>query len=379
MKIGVNTLFHVPGDIGGMEIVLRKTLSAIAECFPEISIVLFTTLDNDGVLRQDLKEFHQIEYVQLKFKAAYRPLRIVMEQTLLPYMAGKSDIDLLWSPGYTSPIWCPRPQALTVPDLQYKTHPEDMSLLERTTLDALVKIGCRNCKAVMAISEFSRQEIISCGFAPAHKVHAVYLGADKEITRRVGLNELREKMAASIPLAQPYILCVAHTYPHKNVHLLVQAYGKIQDKIPHNLILVGKGRRGEHLVADSLSKVGDVNRVFRLQGLDLASLMYLYQHADILALPSSYEGFGLPVLEAMMVGTLVVTSKKASIPEIAAEYAHYCDPLTADNLADTLIRAIEMDKEERTAMIADAKIKASSFTWEQSARDTIQVLKSACQ
>jgi glycosyltransferase involved in cell wall biosynthesis len=302
-----------------------------------------------------------------------------MEQTYLPYMAGKSDIDILWSPGYTSPIWCPRPQALTVPDLQYKTHPEDMSLLERSTLDALVRIGCRNCKAVMAISEFSRQEIISFGFAPDHKVHTVYLGADNNITRRVELNELPEKIVENVPIEQPYILCVAHTYPHKNVHLLVQAYGKIQDKIPHNLILVGKGRRGEPLVTDSLSKIRDSNRVFRLQGLDLSSLMYLYQHADILTLPSSYEGFGLPVLEAMMVGTLVVTSKKASIPEIAAGYAHYCDPLTADELADTLIRAVAMDKEKRKAMIEGAKTQAASFTWKQSAQDTIKVLKSSCQ
>ena len=160
LRVGINTLFHVPGDVGGTETFLRRTLLAMAESYPDTTLVLFTSLDNDSVLRNDLTHFSQAEFVKLRFRASIRPLRILMEQSLLPLAVGKSKVDVLWSPGYTASILCSCPQVVTVPDLQYKSHPDDMSLSERITLDTLVKAACRRCRAVITISEFLGQTVV---------------------------------------------------------------------------------------------------------------------------------------------------------------------------------------------------------------------------
>ncbi|MCI5209799.1 MAG: hypothetical protein D3910_13630 [Candidatus Electrothrix sp. ATG2] len=160
MRIGVNTLFLVPGDVGGTEIYLRRNLLAMVADSPRDVFVLFTTLDNEQLFRDELTSFANVEYVLLPFRAAVRPLRIVCEQLLLPWSVWKSRVDVLWSPGYTAPALCSCPQAVTVHDLQYKSHPDDLSFLERITLDVLVRTACRQCEAVIAVSGFSREEIL---------------------------------------------------------------------------------------------------------------------------------------------------------------------------------------------------------------------------
>lgn len=375
IRVGVNTLFMVPGDVGGTETFLRKTLEAMAQNFPDIPLVLFTTIDNEKVLRDDLEEYSQVEFIQLKFRASFRPLRIVAEQTLLPYLVKKAKVDVLWSPGYTAPAWCPCPQVVTVPDLQYKSHPEDMSLLERKVIDVLVKVSCKQSDAIITISEFSRQEVVRYKFASPPKVTSVHLGVDKSFANAVKKEEVVESVTSLLSREKPYILCVAHTYPHKNVHLLVEAYGSIQEEIPHDLVLVGKARRGEDLVCDSLNKVNDATRVHRLQGLDFQSLKYVFQKADFFVLPSAYEGFGLPVLEAMMAGILVVTSKKASLPEVGGDNVLYCDPLTVENLAVSLGIASRMDPQEKKKIQDAARTSAALFTWEKTAGETMDILQ----
>ena len=106
MRIGVNTLFLVPGDVGGTEVYLRNTLSAMASLDSSESLVLFTNRENDRLLRADLAAYPQVEFHQLPCRAAVRPLRILAEQFLLPFAAQRQNVDVLWSPGYTAPAVC---------------------------------------------------------------------------------------------------------------------------------------------------------------------------------------------------------------------------------------------------------------------------------
>ncbi|MGB5686554.1 MAG: glycosyltransferase, partial [Candidatus Electrothrix sp.] len=207
MRIGINTLFLVPGDVGGTEIYLRRNLLAMVVDNPQDVFVLFTTLDNQGLFRDELKAVANVEYVILPFRAAIRPLRIACEQVLLPWYVWKSKVAVLWSPGYTAPALCSCPQAVTVHDLQYKSHPDDLTFLERMTLDFLVRTACRQCEAVIAVSAFSKDEILRYSFADEKKVHAVPEGVEPDFARPV-----TEEEAVSLPVAgNPYILCVAHT------------------------------------------------------------------------------------------------------------------------------------------------------------------------
>ncbi len=369
MRIGINTLFLVPGDVGGTEVYLRQNLVEMVAVSPENTFVLFTTRDNEGVFRSDLKNISNIEYIQLPFKAGNRPVRIVAEQLLLPRYVRKNCIDVLWSPGYTAPIRCSCPQVVTIHDLQYKTHPDDLRFLERNALDFLVSSACRVCDAVIAVSEFSKKEILKFDFAPEEKVFAILEGVDP-----VFAVVSKTPNPVQTYTSNPYILCVAHTYPHKNVHVLIEAFGEIAEKIPHDLILVGKARRGEERVQQTLDGLDCRERVYRLDHLDFSELIAVYQGADVFVLPSEYEGFGLPVLEAMLSGTPVITNRMASLPEVGGASAVYAEESNSRAFAYAIQDVLSWDTIQRQEKQQEALSWASSFSWQKSAVQTLRVL-----
>ena len=379
MRIGINTLFMVPGDVGGTEVYLRNTLSAMAAQETDNILVLFTNRENDSLLRKDLADYPTVEFYQLSCRASIRPFRILVEQFSLPFIAKKYNVDVLWSPGYTAPAFCFSPQAVTICDLQYKSYPEDMSSIERKTLDALVRTACKRCDAVITISEFSRQEVIKYNFAQGDKVFAVPLGVTKNFSCSVSDDisaadsvHILQKMG----IENPFLLCVAHTYPHKNVDKLVDAFCLLEENLPHQLVLVGKARRGENAVQASLANIKNSKRAVRLSGLSDTELQVLYKNADVFVLPSSYEGFGLPVVEAMMAELPVITPKMASLPEVGGEYAFYVNSPEPSSFVQQISHVLTLPKKQRDKHICDARKWAAGFTWEQTALQTVKVLES---
>lgn len=371
MHLGINTLFLVPGDVGGTETYLRETLLACLQEFPEVRYTVFTNNENDGLLRTICAGYDAVAFDCLGFNAANRPLRIILEQTKLPLAVRRHKLDLLWSPGYTAPLLASCKQAVTVCDLQYKSYPEDMSILERVTLDFLVRGACRRCSAVLAISEFSRREIVRHGFAAPEHVHAVLLGVDPSFAIRLS-DEERERYLQAEPFLSktPFLLCVAHTYPHKMVHMLVESFIQIMDRIPHKLVLVGSARRGEDLVERALENCPDRSRIVRFrERVPYRKLQLLYQSADMFILPSAYEGFGLPVLEAMMAGIPVITSGEASLPEVAGNHAFLMGDMSAASISEQILRVQSLTSEDRRPLVERARNWAQTFTWQRSVRD----------
>uniref|UniRef100_UPI004056292F glycosyltransferase family 4 protein n=1 Tax=Candidatus Electronema sp. TaxID=2698783 RepID=UPI004056292F len=375
MRIGINTLFLVPGDVGGTEIYLRETLKAMAALADGDTLVLFTNRENDSLLRADLAAFSQTEFHQIPCRAAVRPLRILAEQFLLPCAVRRARVDALWSPGYTAPAVCFSPQAVTVHDLQYKSCPEDMSWIERTVLDILVQTACRRCQAVIAISNFSRQEIIRHGFAEGSKVHAVLNGVSEDFAKSLASEGEVDLLLDQLSVRRPFLLCVAHSYPHKNLDKLVDAFALLQEEIPHQLVLVGKGRRGEEALRKSLRKIKNQEQVLRLSGLTEQELRALYQAAELFVLPSAYEGFGLPVIEALSAGLPVLTVRAASLPEVGGEAALYVDAPTAEILAEKMRDALRQPESERRRRAELGRSWAERFTWQRTAEETLRVLR----
>lgn len=377
MRIGINTLFLVPGDVGGTEVYLRETVQAMAAVLAaDETLVLFTNSENDQLLRTDLAAFSQVEFQPVPCTATLRPLRILAEQILLPFAARKAAVDLLWSPGYTAPAFCSAPQAVTVCDLQYKSHPEDMSWLERTVLDFLVSTACRRCQAVLTISEFSRQEVIKHGFASPEKVHAVLLGVSNDFAKNKQAAEKTEQVLSSLHVRRPFLLCVAHSYPHKNIDKLIDAFALLHEDIPYQLVVVGKGRRGEGAVKKSLLHINKPERVLRLHGLPEEELRTLYQTAELFVLPSTYEGFGLPVLEALLAGLPVVTVKAASLPEVGGAAAFYVDAPKPDLLASKIQEVLALPKEKKNWWAEQGRAWAEVFRWQRTGLQTLEVLRS---
>jgi glycosyltransferase involved in cell wall biosynthesis len=369
----------IPGEVGGSETYLRQTLRALAAHVPDVSLVLFTNRENEPVLRSDLSDFPQVEFVPLRFRAMNRYARIVREQTDLPWKATRSRVDLLWSPGYTAPLLAPCPQVLSILDMQYRRFPEDLTPLARGVTHVLVAAGARLARRVMTISEFSKQEILRFTRASADRITVTPLAADPSFGRRGSAETAAAARARLLGFTAPYALCVAHTYPHKNVHTLVDAFGRIADMHPHHLVLIGKPRLGETAFQEALSALPDASRVHRLPGVVREELIALYQGADVFVFPSLYEGFGLPVVEAMLAGAPVVTTRSGSIPEVAGPYAVYADGASSSDLAEKMRHVLGWSAGERSQRQSAARAWAERFSWQRTAEGTAACFRQAVE
>lgn len=372
MKIGINTLFLVPGDVGGTETYLRETLKAAVNEYPGVNFILFTNIENNLLFHELFAKYDNVRCVCLRFRAARRPLRILLEQFLLPFFAKFHKADILWSPGYTAPLVSFCPQVVTICDLQYQRFPEDMSWLERNVLDLLVRGACRRCEAILAISEFSRREIIDSKFAREEKVFTQLLGVDPSFRGLITEGE-KKQCLEKLFLNRRFILCVAHSYPHKRIEVLIRAFTEIKDKIPHDLVIVGRPRRGEYLLQEALKVLDEPNRYFRFEGLPFRALQVLFQSADMFVLPSAYEGFGLPVVEAMLSGVPVITTQEGALKEVSGNCAFHIDQITSEKLAERMLEVSKLSVEKRLEKVATAKKWAEAFTWQKSAQKMFDV------
>lgn len=375
MKIGVNTLFLIPGEVGGTETYLRETLGELARSFPSTGIALFTNNENDQMFRELFRDYPQFAFHHVPCNASNRYARIIIEQTILPRYVSSAKVDLLWSPGYTAPFFSSCPQVVTIPDMQYKHHPEDLSFLARLATDILVTMSAKRCQKIIAISEFTRQEIFRYTHAAPDKISVTHLAADPVFGHLLSPEERRKRLSDLLSAGQPYILCVANSYPHKNLHMLVSVFGDICNQILHDLVLVGKPRLGESQLQEALSSLSDKNRVHRIDHVDQDQLIALYQGADLFVFPSLYEGFGLPVLEAMMAGTLVIATRKGSIPEVGGDCIIYFDVDRSGDLSQKIMSTLYLSKDQHETLVHKAQAHAESFSWKLTAAKTIECLK----
>lgn len=370
MRVAVNTLFLIPGEVGGSETYLRETLLAIAREHASIELILVANRENDTLLRDLFGGFAQCSFRLLPVRATNRYARIIAEQTRLPWLLRKLKPDVLWSPGYTMPFWAPCSQVVSILDMQYRSHPDDLTWLARWTTHALVMMASRRADRILTISEFSKREIVEHTRCPADRITVTPLGVEpgfastKNEKRKTG----NEMSATCNP--QPYILSVANSYPHKNLHRLVEAFGLLVDKISHRLVLVGRPRLGEPQLAGAIERVPK-ERIQRISGLPVEALIALYQSADLFVFPSLYEGFGLPALEAMMVGVPVVTTRGGSIPEVCGDFAIYAEGTSVDDIASKVEEVLSWTAEQRAGHVERAREHAMRFKWSATAQTTV--------
>jgi glycosyltransferase involved in cell wall biosynthesis len=375
MRIGVNTVFLIPGRVGGSETYLIDTLRHMAPLRRDVEWVLFTTVENDAPLRERFRDDPNVQCVALGLRASGKLMRVVGEQTMLPAACRREAVSVLWSPGYTAPLALALPQVVSVLDMQYCEFPEDFSWPARWALRAIVPRAARRSRWVLTLSAFSRDQIIRHARVAPDRIRVIHLGVDGLFLAAMTEGDRQERIGRHVP-AGPYLLCVANTHPHKNVAALIRAFGMMPQHQRHRLVLVGVAGRGEPEVRDALHGSSANDRVIRLSGLPRPDLVALYQGARVFAFPSLYEGFGLPVLEAMAARVPVVAVRRAPMTEVGGEAIAYADG-TPEDLARVLSGVLALDDPARQAWVERAALRAAGFTWDKTARATLDCLLEA--
>jgi glycosyltransferase involved in cell wall biosynthesis len=371
MRIGVNTLYLIPGQVGGSETYLRKTLGEMVRVDESVQYVLFCNQENARTFPEAARP--NVEAVACNVRAASRPRRILYEQLTLPKLVKKHAVDVLWSPGYTAPLRLACPSVVSTFDLQFVHHPEDFARVALWATRFLVPRAARRAAAVLTLSEHSKRDIVRTCRVPAERVHVIYLAADEAAGGDIPDAEQRA-LLARLGLDEPYILTVANAWPHKNVPTLVRAHARLPESCARRLVIVGIRGRGMTAVNAAIAASPRADRVVTTGWVSERELWILYRRAAVFAFPSLFEGFGLPVLEAMAAGVPVVSSNAASLPEVYGDAALEFDPRDEGATADAIRRVLEDDALGRD-LVERGRRNVARFSWRRTAEQTLDVIE----
>jgi len=374
MRIGVNTLFLIPGKVGGSETYLRHVLAELVALDETHKVVLFCNRENAGTFPQTTRP--NVTEVPCRVHATSRPRRILFEQKALPKLVKRHGIEVLWSPGYTAPLRLACPSVVSTLDMQCMHYPKDFAWMARRAMRFFVPRAARKAAAVLTLSEHSKRDIVRFCRVPAARVHVTPLAADENAGGDIPEDE-QQATLKRFGLDEPYILTVANAWPHKNVPALVRAHARLPEDCARRLVIVGIHGRGmaEVNAAIAASPRGD-RIVIVADWLSERELWTLYRHAALFAFPSLFEGFGLPVLEAMAAGVPVVSSNAASLPEVYGDAALAFDPTDEAAMADAIRRVLE-DEALARDLVERGRRNVARFSWRRTAEKTLDVLKEA--
>jgi glycosyltransferase involved in cell wall biosynthesis len=295
-------------------------------------------------------------------------------QFALPFslLLDKKRPDVFFSPSHYAPRFSPVPTAISIMDLSYIHFPQLFTKHDLYQLTNWTKYSAKEAKKIFTISNFSRGDIIKIYKKRPEDVISTPLGV-RETENIKFKTENMEELNKKFGITKPYILFVGTIQPRKNIAKLIEAVSLLKNKEVKLVVVGKKGWLWEGILA-APDKFKIANRVKFLDFVTNEDLPSLYKNALCFVLPSLYEGFGLPVLEAMKFGCPTVISNVSSLPEVGGDAAIYFNPQNVDDIAEKLELVIQ-DSKLREEMVEKGYNQVKKFSWEKTAKETLKVLE----
>ena len=301
----------------------------------------------------------------------------VAEHLKLPALLWRERPDLLHIPHYVVPLLSPGPIVVTVHDVIQLFYPPRRSPHQATLyLRFMMRTALRRSRRVITVSRTSRRDLVSLFGADPDRIDVVPNGVDDGLAERPSAADL-EAVKTQYDLKPPLVLVVANDKPHKNLDGVLRAFELACRKrsIPGQLVLVG-GFGSDHRLMRRAERLGIPNRVRSLGRVPHDHLQALYHLSAVLLHLALYEGFGLPVLEAMRVGLPVVTSNLGAMRELGEGSARLVNPLDQSEVAETLEQVL-VDDPLRRRMVEAGMRQAEKLTWERTVEGTVETYRRA--
>ncbi len=363
-RIGVNALYLIPGGVGGTEIYLRSLLDALAAIDSVNRYFVFTNRETGADLVPRAANFTRVAQA---VRAKFRPARILWEQTALPAAAAHLRLDALFNPGFTAPLLCPCPQVTVFHDLQHKRHPEYFRWFDLPFWRFLLYWSARRSERLIAVSDATARDLKRFyPRTPAEKIRVVPHGVDAEFAR------VRERRRP-----ERFVLAVSTLHPHKNLDGLLRGFAMFRENNA-DFRLVVCGMHG--FFTGPLTELRDalgLREVVAFPGWIARERLYdLYARAWAFVFPSRFEGFGMPVLEALAAGIPSACSAIEPMAGIAGDAALQFDPEDPRAIAAALERIVN-DDGLRVQLAAAGPRQAARYSWEAAARATLEIILEA--
>jgi glycosyltransferase involved in cell wall biosynthesis len=365
LRVGLNLVYLVPGETGGMETYARELIPALARTTPGLELVAFVNRETASGTPGPWHE--HCEVVPVPVNSRRRIEWVKGEQADLPRLAGRSGVDLVHSLASTAPWWGRFRRVTTVHDLIYRHESSAHFGLNALGMRVLVPLAARRSDRVIAVSEATGRDVAAHLPVDRASVDVVPNGVRAPAPRKPGeADALRAQLGAA---DRALILSPSAKRPHKNLARLLESLASLPPPRPL-LVLPGYPTPHESELrrrARDLDVEGDV----RFEGwLDEERMEQLYGAADLVVLPSLLEGFGLPVLEAMVRGIAVACSRGGALSEVAGAAAVTFDPRRSDDIARAIVRVLS-DADLAASLRAAGRERAAEFSWERTAGLTV--------
>ncbi|MFL5981172.1 MAG: glycosyltransferase family 4 protein [Gaiellaceae bacterium] len=369
MHVGLNLIFLVPREMSGLETYARELTTALLEERPDLRITAF--VNREAAADRTWREL--VPTVTVPVYGRRRAAWVRGEQLLLPREAERARVDVVHSLASTAPAWGAFKRVVTIHDVIYKLHPEAHGW-RTLALRALIPLAARRSDRVIVPSHSTQRDLARLLSVPQQKIDVVPNGIGATpAARPVPEEELRRRHDLG---AGPFVLTVSLKRPNKNLTRLLDALALIPAERRPLLVLAGHATPYEQTLREHADRIGVTSHTRFLPWVPPAELESLYRAATAFVFPSLYEGFGLPVLEAMTRGVPVACSNRGALDEVADDAALTFDPERPAEIAAAVERLLA-DPAERERLRRAGTANAARYSWGETARGTLASYESA--
>jgi glycosyltransferase involved in cell wall biosynthesis len=349
-------------DDSGIGTYIKNLLPEVISMTPGFNYSLIMEKDKVEILADKYPwiSSHNVSVIESRSS----PLSIA-EQFELPQIIPK-ETTLYWATHFNVPLVLRQNLLVTIYDIIHLSQPQLVGGSKYSLYIKLVLAAINLKKAqILTISEFTKSEILEHSSILADRINVTYLGIN---------NDWYAVKKTAQPYEKPYILFVGNVKPHKNLRNLLRGFESIMHKIPHDLVIVGQREKMRTIDKEIISEAERLSERIKFTGHVSEQLLeQYYAHASALILPSFYEGFGIPPIEAFACDCPALVSNAASLPEICQDAALYCDPFSETDIANKIVEIVT-NEPLRKILIEKGRIRAAEFSCNMVATKTVEII-----